>query len=264
MTSRNFTAPGPGIDANVGVGHKTKRPAPFDTPDELMTEMQRHGVERALVHHQAGETGSAIEANELLTKWCSDDGPLTYQWTAGPEADSLKQLQQLRADGKVDNVRLHDCAASGLPFVDWLYGDLLEWLQAEKIPLWVSMANEWDPTWLSPMPMTPVTEIMDTLRKFPDIVTVLVGAHYSHAHFLRPFLKLLPNSYIELSRYEVLADLEKIIAEYGAGRFVYGSFYPRYAAGPMLFYIHNIGLSDADLKGICAGNLEAILEGGAK
>jgi predicted TIM-barrel fold metal-dependent hydrolase len=264
MTSRSFTASVPVMDANVGVGHKTKRPAPFDTPDELMTEMQRHGVERALVHHQSGETASSIDANDLLTDWCGGDARLTYQWTAAPEADSLKQLQELRADGKIDNVRLHDCAASGLPFVDWLYGDLLEWLQAEKIPLWISMANEWDPTWLSPMPMTPVTEIMETLRKFPDLVTVLVGAHYSHAHFVRPFLKLLPNCYIELSRYEVLADLEKVIAEYGARRFVYGSFYPRYAAGPMLFYIHNIGLSEADLKGICAGNLEAILEGGAK
>ena len=264
MTSLNFTAGVPVIDANVGVGHKSKRPAPFDTPDELMTEMQRHGVGRALVHPQAGESGSAIDANEMLPEWCGNESRLIHQWTAGPEADSLKQLQDMRADGKVDNVRLHDSAASGLPFVDWLYGDLLEWLQAEKIPLWVSMANEWDPTWLSPMPMTPVTEIMDTLRKFPDLVTVLVGAHYSHAHFVRPFLKLLPSSYIELSRYEVLADLEKVIDEYGAKRFVYGSFYPRYAMGPMLYYIHNIGLNDADLKGICAGNLEAILEGGRK
>lgn len=264
MTSLNFTAAVPVIDANVGVGHKNKHPAPFDSPDELMAEMHRHGVEQALVHHQSGESGSAIEANEHLTAWCRDDNRLMYQWMAGPEADSVKQLQDLRAASKVDNVRLHDCAAAGLPFVDWLYGDLLEWLQAEKIPLWVSMANEWDPTWLSPMPMTPVTEIMETLRKFPDLVTVLVGAHYSHAHFVRPFLKLLPNSYIELSRYEVLADLEKVIAEYGAQRFVYGSFYPRYAVGPMLYYIHNIGLNDADLKEICAGNLEAILKRGEK
>ena len=263
MTSLNFTARVPVIDANVGVGHKNKRPAPFDTPEELLEEMQRHGVERALVHHQQGETLSAIDGNDLLTDWCSDDGPLTYQWMAGPEADSLKQLQELRDDGKLDHVRLHDSAASGLPFVDWLYGDLLEWLQAKKIPLWVSMANEWGPTWLTPMPMTPVTEIMDTLRKFPDLVTVLVGAHYSHAHFVRPFLKLLPNCHIELSRYEVLGELEKVIDEYGAGRFVYGSFYPRYAMGPMLYYIHNIGLGDANLEGICAGNLERILEGGA-
>ena len=264
MTSLNFTARVPVMDANVGVGHKNKRPAPFDTPEELLAEMGRHGVERALVHHQAGETTSTMDANELLTEWCSAGGPLTFQWMAGPEADSLAQLQELRRDGRLDNVRLHDCAASGLPFVDWLYGDLLEWLQAERIPLWVSMDNEWDPTWLSPMPMTPVTEIMDTLRKFPDLVTVLVGAHYSHAHFVRPFLKLLPNCYVELSRYEVLRDLEKVIDEYGAARFVYGSFYPRYAMGPMLYYIHNIGLGDADLEGICAGNLESILKGGAQ
>ena len=264
MTSLSFVAQVPVVDANVGVGHKTRRPAPFDSPDELTAEMQRHGVERALVHHQRGETMSVIDSNELLTQWCSDNGPLAYQWMAAPEADSLKQLEELRAEGRVNNVRLHDCAAAGLPFVDWLYGDLLEWLQAEEIPLWISLANDWDPTWMSQVPSTPATEVMETLRQFPDLVTVLVGAHYVHAYFVRPFLKLLPNCYIELSRYEVLRDLEKIIGEYGAGRFIYGSFYPRYAMGPMLYYIHNIGLDKADLEGICAGNLERILEGGTK
>ena len=46
--------------------------------------------------------------------------------------------------------------------------------------------------------------------------------------------------------------------------FVYGSFYPRWAMGPMLFYIHHIGLSQAELTAYCAGNLERILEGSGR
>ena len=104
---------------------------------------------------------------------------------------------------------------------------------------------------------------MDVLRAFPDITAVLVGAHYSHSHYVRPFLKR-PNTYIELSRYEVLRDLEAIVAEFGAERFLYGSFYPRFAMGSMLYYIHSLGFDEATLKALCAGNLELLLQGGEK
>ena len=103
------------------------------------------------------------------------------------------------------------------------------------------------------------------MTPFPDLVTVLLGAHYTHALFVRPLLKYLPKAYLELSRYEVLGELEAIMDRFGSERFVYGSFYPRYAMGPMLFYLHRIHSSEKDLAAVCAGNLERILEeGGAR
>ena len=108
-------------------------------------------------------------------------------------------------------------------------------------------------------------EVMDVLKLFPDLPSVLVGAHYSHALFVRALLQNLPNTHLELSRYEVLGEVEALAAEFGYERLIYGSFYPRYAMGPMLYYLHNIAFSDAELAAICAGNLERILgEGGKK
>ena len=65
-----------------------------------------------------------------------------------------------------------------------------------------------------------------------------------------------------MSRYEVLGDLEVIMDRFGSERFVYGSFFPRYAMGPMLFYLHHTHLSEKDLAAVCAENLERILAEG--
>lgn len=259
----SFKAQIPVIDANVGVGHTNFRPAPVDSPEELLAEMGRHGVDRAVIHHQQGENLSAVTGNELLHEWLDGhEDAFIPQWMASPEPDVLVQLQELRAAGKVNNVRIHESAVAGVPFVDWVYGDLLEWLQQERIPVWISLHDTWDPTWTS-RTTTPVTETMDILRAFPDLVTVLLGAHYTHSLYVRPFLKL-PNVHLELSRYEVLRELEALANEFGAERLLYGSFYPRLAMGPILYYMHNVGFDEATLRTMCTDNLERILAGGEK
>ena len=249
MSSLNFRASVPVFDANIGVGHRHDRPAPFDDADGLLEEMHRHGVERALIYHIQGESISPTQSNEELARWTEADGPFSLQWVAGSTPDSLRQLQELHAAGKVQSVRLNNTDTPYNPFLDWVYGDLLGWLSAERIPLWVSLADS-----------TPA-EVMATLRLFPDLVTVLLGAHYSHAQFVRPLLANLPHSHLELSRYEGLEEVEALNEEFGCQRLVYGSFYPRYAMGPMLFYLHHTSFSETELKTVCAGNLERLLGG---
>ena len=55
-------------------------------------------------------------------------------------------------------------------------------------------------------------------------------------------------------------DFEALRDEFGAQRLVYGSWYARYAMGPMLFYLHHTNLTEAELALVCAGNLERILD----
>ena len=209
--------------------------------------MRRHGIERALIYHVQAEDISPTEGNRALETWTHDDNSFSLQWVAGPGPESLRQLQGLHAAGKVKCIRLHNSNQARIPFVDWIYGDLIEWLHQERIPLWVSLED------------TQPKEIMAALRPFPDLVTVLLGAHYSHAMMVRPFLRNLPNSFLELSRYETLGGTEDLIQEFGVERFIYGSFYPRYALGPMLYYLHQMKLDDAELTAVCSGNLTRIL-----
>ena len=253
MNSLNFQSWVPVFDANIGVGHRHNRPAPFEDAAGLQKEMQRHGVERALIYQIQGESISPLDGNVALAQWADAEGRFSLQYVAGPSTRSLQQLQDLHAVSKLQSVRLNNTDTHLNPLVEWTYGDLLEWLTAERIPLWVSLAD------------SDTREVMAVLKLFPDLPSVLVGAHYSHALFVRALLQNLPNAHLELSRYEVLGEVEALAAEFGHERLIYGSFYPRYAMGPMLYYLHNIPFSDAELAAICAGNLERILgEGGKK
>lgn len=245
MTALDFRARVPVFDANIGVGHAHDRPSPVADAAGLRAEMQRHGVERGLIYHRHGETISAIEGNEALRAWQGDG--LVCQWVAGPSADSLAQLRALHAAGEVRSVRLHNTQACRVPFAGWIYGELLAWLAAERIPLWLSLAD------------TPVAEVAETLRCFPEVQVVLLGAHYVHSLALRPLLRALPQAAMELSRFENLGGIEALIGEFGVERFLYGSYYPRYAMGPMLFYLHHLAIDNAALAALAAGNLARIL-----
>ena len=248
MTALNFQPRVPVFDANIGVGHRHDRPAPFANAAQLLEEMDRCGVGRAVVYHVQGELISAVDGNLRLRDWTAGHSAFSLQWVAGPGAASLAQLQDLHARDPLGSVRLHATDPSGALFVDWIYGDLLAWLSAAAIPLWISLAD------------TAPEQLMATLPQFPDLTTVLLGAHYSHSLVVRPLLQHLPKAHLELSRFENLDGIAALIDAFGVQRFLYGSYYPRYAMGPMLFYLHHIDLDDAQLAAVCAGNLTRLLE----
>jgi predicted TIM-barrel fold metal-dependent hydrolase len=247
MTSLNFRPRVRVIDANVRIGDAPDLPSPCRDREELLAEMDRHGVQRAIIYHAQTENPSPIDGNEQLHEWLADDGRLLAQWSVMPIPDSLDQIKALHAAGRVSSVRLHDTRPAGLPFRPWAFDPLLSWLSKQGIPTW------------TPLPDADPHELVTTLQVYPDLVTVLVGAHYVHALWVRPILQALPNAYLELSRYEPIGALEALRDEFGAERLIYGSWYARYAMGPMLFYLHQTNLSDEELALICAGNVERVL-----
>jgi len=251
MTSLQFRPRIPIFDANIRVGDLREEPSPCRNRADLLAEMDRHGVERALIYHAQAETVSPIAGNVDLEDWLADDGRLYPQWLAMPTADSLAQIQRLHNQGRVRSVRLYNTNTqpAPLPFRPWAYDRLLSWLSQRRVPLWISL------------PDLDLDHAVTTLQAYPDLVSVLVGAHYVHALWVRPLLRLLPNAYLELSRYEPIGEIEALRDEFGAQRLIYGSWYDRYAMGPMLFYLHHTNLSQNELAQVCAGNLERILEG---
>ncbi|MFH1568064.1 MAG: hypothetical protein ABIL09_08710, partial [Gemmatimonadota bacterium] len=179
----------PVFDANLGVGHRHDRPAPFADAAQLLAQLDRHGVGRAVVYPVQGETLSPVEANEGLAAWIeAGRGRLVPQHVLGPRPDSLAQLRALRRAGHLRCARLMDAGAVGIPVKPWVFGEALAWLQAEAVPLWVSLADN------------PVAEVVDLLAPYPDLDTVLAGAHYTHASVVRPLLRRLPRARLELSR----------------------------------------------------------------
>ncbi len=251
MTTLHFKARVPVFDANVRVGHRHDEVSACPNRAALLAEMERHGVERALIYHAQSDEVSALDGNLALEEWLAkdnqDDNRLVPQWSALPVASSLQQLETLHAQGRVSSVRLQETAGVGLPFRPWAYDELLTWLSTRRIPVWIALPD-FNPD-----------DLVTTLCGYPDLITVIVGAHYVHHLIVRPLLAALPNAHLELSRYEPIGAIEALCKELGAQRFVYGSWFARYAMGPMLFYLHHTSLSEEELALICAGNLERIL-----
>jgi len=249
MTSLNFKPRVPVFDASVRVGDLRDEPSACRNRDELLAELDGHGVDRALIYHAQTEGISSIDGNQHLEAWLGNEGRLFPQWSVLPVADSLTQIQGLHAAGRVQCVRLQDTGQAGLPFRPWAYNTLLSWLDDTGIPVWISLPDA-DPD-----------ELVTTLQAYPNLVSVLVGAHYTHALCVRPILTALPNAHLELSRYEPIGEVEALRDQFGVERLIYGSWYSRYAMGAMLFYLHHTNLSDTELALVCAGNLARLLQG---
>jgi hypothetical protein len=82
---------------------------------------------------------------------------------------------------------------------------------------------------------------------------VLVGAHYAHAPYLLQLLRHLPRAHLELSRHESLGAIEDLVTQIGARRLLYGSYYPRYAMGPVLWGLHQQQIKASSLQRILSG-----------
>ena len=249
MSSLHFSPRVPLFDANVRVGDLPDEPSPCRNREQLLAEMDRHGVARAVIYHAQTERLSPVDGNNYLEEWLDDSGRLHPQWSIMPTKDSMTQIEALYTLGRVQSLWLYDTRPAGLPFRPWAYDELLRWIDTARLPLWISL------------PDASLDELIETLQRHPQLVTVLVGAHYSHFLWIRPLLRALPNTYLELSRYEPIGQVEALRDEFGAERLLYGSWYSRYAMGPMLFYLHHTSLSDLELALICAGNLDRILQG---
>ncbi|MSP13056.1 MAG: hypothetical protein EXR62_08865 [Chloroflexi bacterium] len=253
MPTLNFKPRVTVYDANMYVGHRHDGPSAAGTPAEALAEMDFHGIERAVIYHAQAEAVSPLDGNKRLMEWLDAVPPdfrqrFIPQWGVLPVQDSFDQVKTLEMEGQVSSVRLINARAGILPFRPWGYDALLSWLSKARIPLWISL------------PDTDLDQLVPTLQAYPELVTVLVGAHYTHALLVRPLLDNVPNAYLELSRYEPIGEFEALFGEYGVERFVYGSWFPRYAMGPILFYLHQTTATDEDLAKICSDNLKLILK----
>ena len=235
------------FDANIAVGDTKDGLSPLRDRAQLLAEMDRHGVARALIYHANSHqplVDSTVTDDEL-DEWRNDR--LSPQWTGWPTPTSIERLQQRHAAGDLRCVRI--CAGERLlsPFHPWLYGELLTWLAEIGVPALIEL------------PELPPDDIVRTLKEFPRLRSILVGAHPTHQVFVPAMLRAVDGLHLELSRYEPLGGVEALCAEFGAARLLYGSWYPRYAMGTMVHYLRTIDLSDADRAALLGGTLEGLL-----
>ena len=241
------------FDADCAVG---SGPAIGIRPDvkRLLADMDRFGVDRALVRHGNFKMLGAEAGNRELAEMLAtdDSGRLRGVWSILPDqCPELPQGDAFFSAMKQNRI----CALTLYPddhlFVPcrWAIGRIMDAAAERRIPVLFEAAhNDW-------------SKIYDFVREFPRnrIVIQEYWGKWGHDRQLRPLLENCENVFYSIGGYQVPDGLRDLVELYGAQRILYGSGYPRYNQGTGMLQLKQGGMTDEAVAAIAGKNLEKML-----
>jgi len=233
------------FDANVRVGPSGVHGELALETGELLAEMDRFGIEKALVSHWTAEEYDAREGNRLL-ETLGRGGRLVRAWAALPDQDSIGELVADRPRA----VRLHFAAQKHnfSPAV-WCSGELYAYLQDHSVLTLVTLEDiGWE-------------RLVEVLNNFSRLPILLLETGYRADRYLFPLLRRFSNLYFDTSTYVAHRQLESFVQRFGSERVVFGSRLPLYTPGAALAILASARIPDADRMKIAGENLRRLLEG---
>lgn len=241
------------FDCNAYFGLPAVRPLlPVPTAEDLLAEMDRAGVEKALVWHIAQHDASPQVGNQLVAEAIQPHPRLAGCWAVLPnQAREFPPpeafFQEMRA-ARIAALRIfpgsHKFLANAVSLGSWL-APLVE----HRIPLFLSLQRgmNWH-------------DIYNLLAEFPNMVCVLCDhGCWGEDRYFRPLLERYPNVYVDTARYLLDGGIEALVTDYGPTRLLFGSGFPERYFGGMMLALRHARISKEARTLIAAGNLERIL-----
>jgi hypothetical protein len=242
------------FDCNAFFGLPMRRPlAPVPTAEQLLAEMDRAGVDRALVWHIAQHDASPQIGNQLLADAIHPHPRLVGCWTVLPnqarEFPPPPLFFQHMRDARIAALRIfpsaHRFLANAVSIGDWL-----EPMVARRVPLFLSVRRGMD--WPA---------IYALLAEFPDLVCAICDhGCWGMDRMFRPLLERYPRVYVDTAQYLLDGGLEALVADYGAQRLLFGSGFPESYFGGMMLALRHAQIPEQAKAAIASGNLERMLE----
>jgi len=244
------------FDCSTFIGQPTKRSAwrPV-TASELVAEMDRAGIGRALVWHIAQYDVFPLLGNDLLDEAIAQHRErLVPCWSALPtqcgEVGDLEAWLGRAGAAGVKALRLWP-RRGRFPLRREVVGDILTRMIERRIPLVYSMLPGED-TW---------QELYDLLESFPDLCVIVNYQNcWSADRSFRPLIESYPHAYVEISAYFPPGGIEAFVESYGSARMLFGSGFPVAYHGAMMLMLGHAEIALEDKQAIAAGNLERLLE----
>lgn len=219
---------------------------PALTPKDLLDEMDRCGVDEAMVFNNRFEGSDPSVSNPDAGAFCAASPRLHPVWHIAPPQTDFPVpafLEGMRAAG----VRLlaatpdaHRYLLNGLTF-----GPLFDALIEKRIPLYV------EPNW---------ERLTALLKDFPKLTLIVtqVGP-WGLDRYFRPLLDRYAGVHLETSAFELDGGLPILVDRYGPERFLFGSGYHHHAMGGPSLMLRNLDIPAAAKARIGHGNLERLL-----
>ena len=239
------------FDAYTVVGYANRPPLSAAlTPADLLDEMDRCGVDEALVH-SAGETASPLVTNAQVVEFCRGSSRLHPVWSILPPQTGEANPAQLFLDMQRHGVRAlaawpdeHRYILNGLTM-----RAILEPMIERRIPLFVRGGGAlWE-------------RITHLLQEFPALVLVACDfGCWGQDRYIRPIMDHFEHFYIETSNLELDGGIPSLVQRYGARRILFGTAFHRRPMGGSSLLLRNLDIADEHKALIGHGNLERILK----
>lgn len=239
------------FDCNAQIGrYGVKHPEAFTTADALAEEMAYIGISEALVFHSMAKEYAPKVGNQMLLDDIRGRDAMHPCWVVMPHhTDEMPRPDDLLAQMKQAGIR----ALRAFPVLhqwrltDWCAGDLLDMLEANRIPFFLDMdQTNWD-------------NVADILKAHPTLNLCLLRTSYRCDRMMYPLMERYENLRIETATYAVPSGIEEVSRRFGARRLIYGTGLPVTEAGPSIAQITYAEISDADKRLIAGDNLRALL-----
>ena len=247
------------FDCNCWYGPTEKPPLAAATkPEQVLEEMDRVGISRALVRHAAVSVETPEVGNRLTLQAREVSERLVPSWAIlPPQTGELGDVNEFIAAMRQADVR----ALWAFPMAHryllntTTMGGLLEEMEARDIPLFLTRRTSVEGT-------VGVYQVADeVLADFPNLHLIVVGhGSWGEDRLFRPLMERYDYFAVDTSRYELDGGIEAVCADYGPERLFFGTQFPETPpGGPMLTLLH-ADISDEDRAMIAGGNLSRLLE----
>lgn len=245
------------FDANARIGtpmHDVLEYAP-DT-GTLLREMDRNGVDKALVREVNVTAAGADYANKAIARRLEDDpeGRLSGVWSILPPCThELPEGGEFFAAMKRHRIKALIPDPAGHHWVPdrLVIGKIMDEAAERRIPVLVGTQTlgSWG-------------AVYAFLKEFPKnrYICMTHNLYWGTDRYFRPLLENFPGFHIEVSTYWVPEGVTDLVNEYGAERVLYGSGYPEFMFGSMMLSLKNSDISDEAKRLIAGKNLEKLLD----
>jgi hypothetical protein len=238
------------FDCNTRIGRSsTPRPEHLTQPSELLEEMDRGGIEQALVCHAWSVEWDANQGNQALLAELAGHERLRPCLAALPPATGeipspAGLARQVKAVGGA--VRLfpkeHQYVLN-----DVTCGHMLDVFSAQQVPVLIDVGQ------------TSWPELANLLQRHPALSIVVLGGYYRIDRYLYPLLERFGNLHVESGTYGVHRGIEAICSRFGAERLVFGTDLPVHEVGGPMALVTYAEISLEEKQLIASGNLRRLL-----
>jgi len=217
----------------------------------LLAEMERLGIERALVSHTLARTYDPGHGNQILMDEIAGHETLAPCWTLLPpacgEMGSPDELMDEMARAGVRAVRLYPREHS-YSLAEWQCGELFEALAERQYVVLLDLAEgSWQ-------------EIERICRTYPRLALIVTWVGYRQLRPLFALLRRCDNLYCDLSNLSTYLGIEEVLDRFGSERLVFGTGLPIADPGGPIARLFYTDAPPAVLDAIAHGNLTRLLD----